>query len=136
MRISSTGPDLTATIKFNGIEIYQDSPVSDPIEIFHDFEDNQKKSHVVEITLSGKMPDHTLIGDSGEILEDRMITVSDVSLDDIPLGHLLTTVAEYHHDNNGQGPKIVDRFYGNMGCNGTVKFSFTSPIYVWLLENM
>jgi len=136
MKVSATGADLLTTIKFDGIEIYHQTPSSDAQLITHEFDDESDSPHLVEIVLSGKLPEHTMVDANGVILEDRVITIHDMALDDIPLGHLLTTVAEYHHNNNGQGPEIVDSFYGDMGCNGTVKFSFTSPLYLWLLESM
>jgi hypothetical protein len=34
-------------------------------------------------------------------------------------------------------PKLIkDKFYGSMGCNGTITFEFNTPFYLWLLENM
>jgi len=45
-------------------------------------------------------------------------------------------LAQYQHDFNGTGNPTIDKFYGEMGCNGTVSLKFTTPIYLWLLENM
>jgi hypothetical protein len=45
--------------------------------------------------------------------------------------------AEYHHDCNGTAQQVIlDKFYREMGCNGTVSLKFTTPVYLWLLENM
>ena len=42
----------------------------------------------------------------------------------------------YRHDYNGTTDPFDDEFYGEMGCNGTVSLKFTTPIYLWLLENL
>ena len=49
---------------------------------------------------------------------------------------MLVEQAVYTHDFNGTQPEIEDTFFGEMGCNGTVSLRFTTPIYLWLLENM
>jgi hypothetical protein len=49
---------------------------------------------------------------------------------------MVTEVAAYHHDTNGSTAPVTDSFYGTMGCNGRVEMRFTTPIYLWLLENM
>jgi hypothetical protein len=45
-------------------------------------------------------------------------------------------VAKYQHDFNGTGKLTTQNFYGELGCNGTVSLKFSTPIYIWLLENM
>jgi len=135
LEISATGPDLLVTVRFDQTELYHGSPRELPEKITHDFDDSGSV-HLLEITLAGKMPKHTLLSPQGEILEDRLAQIRNVKLDDIPLEYLFTSHAEYHHSNNTSGPEIQDKFYGDMGCNGTVRFSFASPVYLWLLENM
>jgi hypothetical protein len=64
------------------------------------------------------------------------VTVSDIRFDGIDCQYLTTNLAEYQHDFNGTGDPTIDKFYGEMGCNGTVSLKFTTPIYLWLLENL
>jgi hypothetical protein len=134
---SATGPDLGLTVRFDGKEIY--SSINLPLEptvIAHEFDDTEEIQHTVEIEMSGKMPDHTTVTESGEITADRVVEIQDVKLDDIELGYMFTKVSEYHHDTNGNSKAMIDKFHGIMGCNGVVRFQFTSPLYLWLLENM
>jgi hypothetical protein len=91
---------------------------------------------VLEIELQNKLPEHTSIDESGNILSDRVIELQNISLDDIQLGQIFTQLATYQHDFNGSQPMIQDQFFGSMGCNGTVRLKFVSPVYLWLLENM
>ena len=134
--VYSTGPDLVLTTWFNGEKIWQGCPGKVPLKVEHEFEDDFETVHCLELELLGKLPEHTTIDQDGNILEDRMLCIKKVLLDDIELGHVLTNVATYHHDFNGTAQPVVEKFYGAMGCNGRIKFEFTSPVYLWLLENL
>ncbi len=84
----------------------------------------------------GKLPEHTKINDAGEITQDALLSVANIQVDGIDISQISANLIEYHHDFNGGQDAIVDRFYGTMGCNGQLKLRFTTPIYLWLLENM
>ena len=86
--------------------------------------------------MRGKMPGHTQMSDSGEILNDRVIKISDVRFDDIELGYMFMEQSRYYHNNNDSTEPVVEQFYGTIGCNGRVEMRFSTPIYLWLLENM
>lgn len=92
--------------------------------------------HVLEMKLSGKGPEHTKVDAQGQILEDVMVTVSDIKIDEVNIDQILSNQAVYEHDFNGTGQTTRDRFYGHMGCNGHVRLQFFTPVYIWLLENM
>ena len=64
------------------------------------------------------------------------LNTSLIQIDDILIDQLLTNKLEYIHDFNGSQSTVKDKFYGVMGCNGTAEFEFTTPFYLWLLENM
>jgi hypothetical protein len=86
--------------------------------------------------MMGKLPDDTEVDNQGNILFDKSITIENLALDEILLGHLVTDLATYTHDFNGSQDTIKDQFYSSMGCNGIVKLEFSSPVYIWMLENM
>ena len=92
--------------------------------------------HELEFILKNKRPEHTQIDENNEIIKDANIIVANVEFDGIPLGQVLTRLTEYHHDFNGTSNAVVEKFYGEMGCNGTVSLNFSTPIYLWLLENV
>ena len=92
--------------------------------------------HVLKLVLKGKHPEHTTVNSSGDIVDDARLTIDNLSFDDIPLGQIVSEKTVYCHDFNGSREPINDRFFGEMGCNGTVELRFTTPIYLWLLENM
>jgi hypothetical protein len=116
--------------------VWEGCPSTDPVVITHQFDDSQDQDHTLVLEMQGKLPEHTQVSSTGEIVKDRYITVSDFAFDDIPLGHMLTEVARYQHDTNGTTDTVNEPFYGVMGCNGRVELRFSTPIYLWLLENM
>jgi hypothetical protein len=85
--------------------------------------------------MANKMLDHTRVDSDGNIVADSRLTVSDLEFDEILLDQLFFDLATYTHSTNGLGPETQNKFYGEMGCNGTVELKFTTPVYLWLLEN-
>jgi hypothetical protein len=134
--VSATGPDLSLCVRFDGEIIYDVSPGDSVQEVVHEFDDDIEREHCVEFQMSGKLPEHTQVTESGEIIQDRVIEVRAIELDAIELKYLFNEVARYHHDFNGTADPVIDKFYGVMGCNGHVEFRFSSPMYLWLLEHM
>ena len=142
------------TIKFNcvisntdvtvpvGMEIWLDDQklfdqdhIDQDYKIEHDIGDDDG-DHELKFVLKNKQSDHTQVDLDGNIVSDVTVMVSDIRFDDIDCQYLTVKLAEYQHDFNGTGNPTIDKFYGEMGCNGTVSLKFTTPIYLWLLENM
>ena len=92
--------------------------------------------HELRFVMKNKITDHTKIDEHGTILQDSRITIQNLCFDEIALGQVFIDHAEYAHDFNGTKDSVTEKFYGEMGCNGTVSLKFTTPIYIWLLENM
>ena len=133
-RVTATAPGLTFTARIDDREIFRGDACSSN-DIVADLSDDDAE-HVLTFALLGKTPEHTKIDESGAILQDTTVSVQDLAFDKIELGHLFYEKAVYEHDFNGTGDRIQEKFYGTMGCNGTVSLRFTTPIYLWLLENM
>jgi hypothetical protein len=142
------------TIKFNcvisstntavplGMEIWMDDQkffdqdhINQDYKIEHEISDDDGE-HTLRFVLKNKLPEHTQVDSDGGIVSDTTVTVSGIRFDDIDCDYLTVKLAEYHHDFNSSGAATIDKFYGVMGCNGTVSLKFTTPIYLWLLENM
>lgn len=115
-------------------QIIFDQLVNQQVNIRHEFDDGVDQEHVLEIELRGKTPEQTQVDEQGNILEDSTVEVTNIALDDIPLGYLATQTSTYLHNNNGHSDPVSATFYNTMGCNGTVQLKFTSPVYLWLLE--
>lgn len=92
--------------------------------------------HVLQIELFNKTAEHTRIDQQGNILEDVLLEIVDISVDGINLENIMPEISKYCHNNNGNSDFVEEKFYGAMGCNGSVKIPFSTPIYLWLLENL
>lgn len=132
----ATGPDLRLSVILDGQEIQSLEPTAEDQKISLQINDDIESEHCLSLIMSGKQMDHTKIDDQGQIVEDRMIEITDVRMDDIELGYIFTQLAKYTHDHNGTSEITTVPFYGTMGCNGRVDFRFNTPVYLWLLENM
>ena len=97
---------------------------------------DDEAEHELLLIMKNKTIEHTQIDETGNIMSDAKLVVTNVAFDDISLGHMLTEKATYTHDFNGTGVKGQHKFYGEIGCNGTVSLKFCTPIYLWLLEHM
>ena len=93
--------------------------------------------HSFRIVLKNKTIDHTTVDDSGKILSDALISIKDISFDEINIDQLFFENAVYSHKTNNEDNELLDYdFYGHLGCNGTVTFNFYTPFHIWLLENI
>lgn len=140
---------ITADIDTNstdvplGLEVWVDDKllqnidsVTGPTTISVEVEDADDVEHELKIVLKNKTQEHTTVDESGNILKDSTVEIKNIKFDEIELGHMFFEQAVYHHNFNGNGPDTTDKFYGTMGCNGSVVLKFTTPMYLWLLESM
>ena len=125
-----------------GLEIWLDDQqlwatdhVAELTPLTFDLEEDESE-HELRFVMKNKRSEHTVIDDAGTIVSDATITISDLAFDEIVLGQIVIDQAVYTHDFNGTQAETTDKFYGEMGCNGTVSLKFTTPIYLWLLEHM
>ena len=143
----------TVTITFNlattdamaelGFEIWIDQRkfldidhVTETQKITVDVDDQDDAEHQLRLVLKNKTAEHTKVDEHGNILADARLLITDVAFDEIQLGHMLVEQAVYTHNFNGTGKTTQVKFYGEMGCNGTVSLKFATPMYLWLLEHM
>lgn len=91
--------------------------------------------HELQFIMKNKTIDDTTVDEVGNIITDTCLNIDNVEIDKVALGYNFIKHSVYCHDFNGNQDKIEEPFYGTMGCNGTVNFKFSSPFYIWLLEN-
>ena len=115
--------------------IFETAHVTETVQIKHEISDADGE-HELTFELFGKLPEHTKITETGEIVSDALIEIGNITLDEIDLDQIFQLLTVYHHDVNGSQTPADHKFYRHMGCNGIVTLKFTTPIYLWLLENM
>lgn len=87
--------------------------------------------HVLTVELYDKDKYQTVIEDD-KIVKDQLLNIDSVVFDDIDIGYLKHSLSEYHPNND----TTVIKQCVNLGVNGKWELKFTTPIYIWLLENM
>lgn len=100
------------------------------IEFSADIEDDQE--HILEIRLENKTIRDT-VTENGEIVKDTLLNIDSIAIDDIELGELKWSMSEFVADDPSR-PTLLRCV--NLGWNGSYRLKFTSPFYLWLLENM
>ena len=110
--------------------------VTETQKITVDVDDQDDAEHELRLVLKNKTTAHTQVDENGNIITDARLIIKDLAFDEIQLGHMLVEQAVYNHNFNGTGKTTQVKFYGEMGCNGTVSLKFATPMYLWLLEHM
>lgn len=126
---------LGLRVTLDQVTIFETAHVTETVQVQHEISDADGE-HELTFELFGKQSEHTKINETGEILSDALLAVSNISLDGIDLDQIFQSVAVYQHDFNGTQAATTAKFYGHMGCNGTVTLKFTTPVYLWLLGNL
>lgn len=132
---SNVPAGLKIDIKFDEVLVHS-MILSDQAQHWTWLFDDAPADHVLEIELSNKLPHHTVLAHNGQIVEDVMAEIYEVKLSGIDFTSVFYNQSIYTHDSNGWSKPINTQFFHTLGCNGTVRFAFTTPAYAWLMENV
>jgi hypothetical protein len=134
-----TSSDFSAALGLevwiDNTEIFSCDHVQQAQTITFDLTDNEG-DHELRFVLKNKTGEHTQIDQNGTVVKDAVLVVDRLKFDEIELGQIFSDHAVYTHNFNGSAAEVQEKFYGTMGCNGTASLKFSTPIYIWLLENM
>lgn len=135
VRSTSSDKSLGLEILLNNTVVYDNNSfiTAESLQVEIPDEDGE---YVLKIILKNKTAEHTVLDTLGAIVQDANLIIDNFKFDDIVVGFTILQLATYVHDCNGTEELKEYKFYGEMGCNGTVELKFTTPIYLWLLENM
>ena len=112
------------------------------IEFEHELTEGEKYSLIIE--RSGKDRRQTVIED-GRIIKDQLLHIKSIEIDEIDIGALVyegvytPKYSEPWATQQKQAGKELPKSFKNvtiMGHNGRWELDFTSPFYMWLLENL
>jgi hypothetical protein len=117
-------------------KIFDTDHVQGPVQITTEISDEDELEHELRLVMKNKTEEHTILNDIGDIVQDARLVINDLTFDGIKLGNIVAEKAVYEHDFNGSMEKSLHEFFGEMGCNGTVKIEFTTPVYMWMLEHI
>lgn len=127
---------LAFSVIIDDAEVWHTDALTESQTLSFAVNDDEEREHRLCWVLSGKTDQHTAVDSNGNIVSDSMIRIENLRMDEIEISSLIDRFCVYQHNLNGHGDAVEEKFYGNMGCNGTTTLKFTSPLYLWLLENM
>ena len=115
----------------------------DVIEFEHEFTEGEKCGLIIK--RSGKDKNQTVVNDKGDLLKDQLLHVKSIEIDEIDLGALVYEAVytpqypeTWATQQRAAGTELPESFKNvtSIGHNGTWRFKFESPFYMWLLENL
>lgn len=87
-----------------------------------------------EIKLLNKTPTDTIENENKTaIVKDMLLNIVSIEIDDINLGPMLWSASKFYPEDSTR--PIMDNCI-DLGWNGSYTIEFSSPFYLWLLENM
>jgi len=135
LNTTDTTIPLGFEILLNDKSVYKCNHVIGPCQVTFDINDDDA-TQKLQFIMTGKTAEHTKLDHNNNIIKDALLEINNVTIDDVDITHILTELVEYTHDFNGTQDATREKFYGHMGCNGTVTLEFATPFYLWLLERM
>ena len=112
-----------------------------------EFESNLEEGieHTLTLNRSNKTPKQTLVNAKGDITHDQLLHIKSISIDDIDIGGLVFTGVYTpiypepwftQQKEAGIDHTVSFENVTSIGHNGKWVFTFGSPFYMWLLENL
>ena len=107
-----------------------------PVSFYADLEEGENHLQISFINKNHNRD--TIVDDKNNVIDDLHLQIDKIEIDDIELGSLLRK-SVYELDEEVQLDGNPVKTLPNhlfMSWNGTVTLTFTSPFYLWLLENL
>tara|TARA_Y100000389_G_scaffold188857_1_gene211908 strand:- start:2203 stop:2685 length:483 start_codon:yes stop_codon:yes gene_type:complete len=125
----------------NDITSTEDKPTL--IEFETELEEEKECSLIIKRSNKGR--NQTVVNEKGDLLKDQLLGIKRIEIDEIDIGALVyegTYTPEYPEpwatQQRESGNKLPVSFKNvtKMGHNGEWRFTFATPFYMWLLENL
>lgn len=114
----------------------------DLIEFYHELDEGQEYKFVIHRT--NKDNSQTMV-ENDQIIKDQLLFIKSIEIDEIDLGGLIYEGLYYpeypepwasQQKELGNALPVSVKNVTSMGHNGRWELTFTSPFYMWLLENL
>ena len=101
------------------------------VKIEHDTE------NVLSIEYCNKDPDNDVIFDETSIIKDKRVVITGIKINDIDIDFFAFNEDETFKYESTDGTVEEFGFYATkLSWNGRTTLKFTTPLYIWLLENL
>jgi hypothetical protein len=129
--------DIMLDVYINSTIIFQTKAQQKIQTIVYEI-DEDPADHELKLVMSGKNFTHTKVDSEGKITSDVFFTINRLEFEELDMKEVfcLGRRSRHRHSFNSTQPEFDDEFYGEIGCNGTVFMPFSTPIYLWLLDNI
>jgi hypothetical protein len=142
------GSPPIADVKINDTSYFKDFVKGDEavpkvIEFEHELEEG--KDYKLIIDRSNKRVNDTIVNEKGDITHDQLLHIKSIMIDEIDIGGLVYEGVykpiypeQWSKQQKEKGVEFPETLKNvtQMGHNGTWTFNFSSPFYMWLLENL
>lgn len=136
-RIGPEGLPLNLAVGVDGVEIYDKDLTTNEEQVVEHTISDADGEHIVEIKLSGKTWDHTVVGPKDTILSDIAVMIEEIILEEIDVtGAALRTARLTHSFNNPTKELVTVEGTTYLGFNSITQIKFTTPAFIWMLENL
>jgi len=132
----NNAPKIKVAINNN---ILLDTQLEEKLDFKQTVELSEDNSHQLTFTLYDKTNNDTEILEDGSIKQDTLIKLSQLELENVNLTETMSLNKElfyYEHDTNSTSQLEKHTLYNTLGCNGTATINFSTPFYIWSLENL
>jgi hypothetical protein len=129
--------DIRLEVYINDTSIFQTTAQQTIQTIIYDI-DEDPADHELKLVMSGKTSKHTIVDNNDQITSDIFFIINRLEFEELDMTELfcLGRRSRHKHSFNSTQPEFDDEFYGQIGCNGTVFMPFSTPIYLWLFDNI
>lgn len=112
------------------------------VEFLHDLNEGQEYKFIIH--RSNKDNSQTMV-ENDQIVKDQLLFIKSIEIDEIDLGGLIYEGLYYpeypepwasQQKESGNALPLSIKNVTSMGHNGRWELTFTSPFYMWLLENL
>tara|TARA_B100000575_G_scaffold291152_1_gene296356 strand:+ start:975 stop:1457 length:483 start_codon:yes stop_codon:yes gene_type:complete len=113
------------------------------IEFEAELEEEKECSLIIKRSNKGR--NQTVVNEKGDLLKDQLLHIKSIEIDEIDIGGLVyegVYTPKYPEpwatQQKDAGVELKESFTNvtQMGHDGEWRFTFSSPFYMWLLENL
>ena len=123
-------------VKLDDRTVWSEASITETQHVRVIVDDSQEQDHTLQWVLSGKLPEHTVVDEQGNIVQDSVVSIREVQVDNIQIDTHIFNLATYTHNSNGNSETKTDPMYADLGCNGVAELKFKTPVYLWILETL
>ena len=114
-------------------ELIHEGLIDEPTELSWSGE-LEEGEQVIVVEMYDKRDGDTVFDENENIIKDVILNIDNISFDNVDLNELVQMGSMYYPKSK-YAPEVLEECV-NLGWNGQWELKFSSPTYLWLLENL